>query len=394
MGNVFTLLMYCILFFSGAHNLLAVGNILDEMSSDSIEIVKDRNFGTTEKVVIGKFSSFAVDEQNRVYIADQDQTTIFAFDSEGNFLKNIGRQGKGPAEFSAISPVTEIKIRQNLLFVPDYPDPGAFFPNRMQIFSIEDFSFVKTVQLIPHNRKKYEKTLSGYYPQVIYPIDHNSFIVDYRRGSHNYKDSPSYIQYFILDHSSNIVDGPILRMPDVKNLGKVVTEGEWKILNLRTFPFFEKSIFTTFNDGKLITARSGDYHLKIRRLDGSEIHSIELPYEKIKLSRENLLKNYKAGGNKVHFEMIKEADELPDYWPAVNDIVIDDENRIWVSLFTESEKIFKWQVLDENGKKLAGFTWPADKEIKLVRNQYLYTLETDSDGYSIVVRYLIDGLES
>lgn len=361
---------------------------------DSIRIIKDREFGTSDEIVIGKFSSFVVDIQNRVYIADRDLTTIVVFDEDAKFLTTIGRQGKGPAEFSAISPITEIKVQQNLLYVPDYSDPGAFFPNRMQIFSTEDFSFVKTVQLIPHNRKEYEKFLKGYFPQVVYPINSEAYIVDFRRGRQIYKDSASFIRYFVIGQNSKIVEGPIMELQDVVNLGKVVVDGEWSILHLRTFPFFEKSLFEISENGNIYSARTGDFKIQVRNLKGKVMRTIQQPYDKLELSRRKLLDSYEKAGNKVHVDMIKEAKDLPKYWPALNHIFLDDQNRLWVQTFTDRESEFKWFVLSESGEILATFMWPADKEIKSVRNQNMYTLETDSDGFSIVVRYQIKGLES
>ena len=38
--------------------------------------------------------------KNRIFISDRINAKIFVFDSEGNFLRAIGKQGRGPGEYS------------------------------------------------------------------------------------------------------------------------------------------------------------------------------------------------------------------------------------------------------------------------------------------------------
>lgn len=366
---------------------------VNTVTTDTLKMEKDLEFGTTEEVVIGKFSTFAVDENDRVYIADQDQTIIFVFDSDGTYLRSIGRQGRGPAEFAAITPITKIQVHQNKLFVPDYPSPSTFFPDRMQIFSLEDYSFLQTIQLIPHNRNEYHEYMEGYFPQGVHPLSDDRFIVDFRRKRNVYKDSVSFIRYFILNEASDISKGPILEQQDLINLNLIVKRGGRSMLILRTFPFLEKSLFEVSSNNLIYTARTGDFNILVRNLDGDIIQTIRHPYKKVPLSRDKQIEKYRASGNERHADMIEDADDFPKYWPAIHSMFLDEQNRLWVATFTDREYDFKWFVLNETGDVFATFLWPADKEIKLVRNQYLYTLEKDSEGFSAVVRYKIEGLD-
>jgi len=94
-------------------------------------------------------------------------------------------------------------------------------------------------------------------------------------------------------------------------------------------------------------------------------------------------------------QMIREADNLPESWPALNDLLIDDENRLWVSTIVEDFEIFEWWVLEETGELITRFKWPRDEPIEVVKNGYMYTLETDEDtGLQQVVRYRIEMTET
>jgi len=76
-----------------------------------------------------KPGSFAVDSQDRVYIADESDMAIKVFDAQGKFLRSVGRRGSGPGEFSGIYEVvvlldgrflvTDFEVRRTSFFSPD-----------------------------------------------------------------------------------------------------------------------------------------------------------------------------------------------------------------------------------------------------------------------------------
>lgn len=58
------------------------------------------------------------DHSGNIYVSDYQSNDIKVFDPDGNFLRNIGKKGKGPAEFTNISAI-DIN-RRNELVVLDY----------------------------------------------------------------------------------------------------------------------------------------------------------------------------------------------------------------------------------------------------------------------------------
>ena len=162
--------------------------------NNKITFKQIKSYESTEEVVIGEVADFAVDDKDRVFIADMDQTTIHVFESDGSYKTTLGRQGSGPAEFETVSPNTTITAYSNELYVTDYSGEGSFFPSRVQVFDLEEgLSFSRTIKLIPRNRNEYAE-LKGYYPHQIYPRQNDNFLVTYRQPPHAYKDSTSYIR--------------------------------------------------------------------------------------------------------------------------------------------------------------------------------------------------------
>ncbi|MDR8393825.1 hypothetical protein NC796_21915 [Aliifodinibius sp. S!AR15-10] len=82
--------------------------------------------------------------------------------------------------------------------------------------------------------------------------------------------------------------------------------------------------------------------------------------------------------------------DLPDRWPALHTMLIDDENRLWIATIVDDREVYRWWVLSEEGKLLARFDWPRDHPIEDVKNGNLYSVETsEKTGERNVIRYRI-----
>ena len=55
--------------------------------------------------LFGQPIAVATDDANNIYVADHQSSDIRVFDSAGNFVRRIGRRGRGPGEFQFITGV-------------------------------------------------------------------------------------------------------------------------------------------------------------------------------------------------------------------------------------------------------------------------------------------------
>ncbi len=368
-------------------------SVKDEREDLEIKFEQSQVYGTTDEIIVGNISSFTVDSLSRVLLADRSQTRIHVFQYDGTFLTSIGRQGKGPAEFAAISPNTIITEYGNQLFVPNYANSYNFFPNSVQVFSLEDLSFSHTVNVVAENRNEYEDELDGYFPVRAFPRNDGNFVIAYRRMPNEYKDDDSYIRYFIQSGKARILSGPILEQKDLKYLTHEVLNVEMPYTALQTFSFLGKSLFAMSDDGFMFTARTEEFTIDALDPDGNHVRTISHSIKPVNLNRRELVKRYEQQkssplGEGVLSAMIKNTDQIPDVWPVLNDLLIDDENRLWVSTIVEDFEIYEWWVLKETGEVITKFEWPRVKLIKEIRNSAVYTLETEEEtGLQQVVRY-------
>jgi len=366
----------------------------DTKSLKRITFDRDLRFGSTDKVVVGNIAAFTVDELNRVFIADMNQTTIHVFSSKGKYITSLGRPGKGPGEFGAVTPHTTLKIYSDKLYVTGIP----FFPPReAQVFKLNDLSFSYTLPLVAENRKNYN--LKGYYPFQIFPLHEGKFIVSYRRSSteFKYRAKKKLIKYFIQNRKGKIVsNGPIFKQKGRTYLIYKYPNESWII---HSFPFFEKSLFEVSKDDHLFAARTETFQVGVFTLQGKREYTIQHPFKNKIFNKGKVLDRYeKTGymsildsyeGEHIALKMIRAADHLPETWPALETMFFDDQDRLWVATIVNNNKVYEWWVLKKSGEVIAKFKWPRDKSIEQVFNGYMYTQETDENGTQEIVRYKI-----
>jgi len=140
----------------------------------------------------------------------------------------------------------------------------------------------------------------------------------------------------------------------------------------------------------VLQPNSEEFLIKMFAYNGDYIRAFYIPLEKKTLTRDELLNMYGDVG-KATQNLLQNA-ELPETWPALGDILMDDQNRLWVSTIPESDNLtYEWFVLQDTGDLLVKFRWPGNRSIEKIKNGYLYARETDeSTSIQTIVKYRIE----
>lgn len=355
---------------------------------------RDAAYGSTDEVIVGEIATFTVEGRGRVFIADRDRTTVHVFDSDGSYLTSLGRKGKGPGEFSSITTNTSIEIQSDRMYVTD---TEFYFPHRANVYLLEDLAFSHTMKLLAENKKDYEE-LKGYYPKQIFPLQNGTFLAAYQRSPHDYRDSTSFIRYIVQDTSGVIHAGPVLEQANRTNLVHRVKNTRMPYWAIHAFPFFAKALLDVSSEGLLYAANNTDeFKINVHTSQGEHLRTIRHPFDNVSLDRNRLLESYQRTGymselgKGVALEMIRQADNLPGHWPALETMFFDDQDRLWVATIVEDFGVYEWWVLKSSGEVITRFEWPRERDLRVVRNGYAYTLEAEEEtGLQRVVRYRID----
>ena len=352
-------------------------------------------------MLLGEMGPFAVGPNGEVFLSDSDQSTVHAFQSDGSYIKSLGRQGRGPGEFMMIYGYTTITTHGNRLYVTDLAGMTNLFPYRMHMFSLDDLSFIKTIDLLAENRSEFEE-LSGHYSRNLFPLNNGTFLVSYHRSPNEYQEQDSFIKYVIQDSVANIISDPFLKQKDRKQLSteiKSVYRGRINdYIAITSFPFFGKSILEVSGDDTIYAVNHTEkFKIDVYSIEADIVRTINHDYNNVPFNEENVIDRYERTNYKEELgdgavaKMIEEAEQLPTHWPAIQEMLIDSDNRLWVSTIVEDFDIYEWWVLEPSGELITRFEWPRDEPIEVIKNGKMYTRQTDEEtGLERVVRYSIE----
>ncbi len=330
-----------------------------------------------------------VDDSGRIYVGNRAAHTIQVFDSDGTFLTETGGEGSGPGEYNGIS---GIKIHNNQLLAFD------FLQFRTTYYSLDPFN-VTQVKNAYLSRTPDIEELDGWFGNGYHLIDDERFLVRFINESANANvNSPQYNlgqirpgRYYIINREGRVVSEMLFELKNVMNI--TADTGGQHLWNLSPVPFLNQPLISISDDGYIISANSDEPLIKMVDSNGESIRAFYIPMEKKTLTRDELLNLYNDVGKAT--EHLLQNAELPEKWPALGDIITDDENRLWVSTIPNGDSlIYEWLMLQDTGELIATFKWPGNRSIDKIKDGYLYSRETDEEtGLQQVVRYRIEMTE-
>lgn len=158
--------------------------------------------------------------------------------------------------------------------------------------------------------------------------------------------------------------------------------------------FLGKTITALSDDDVLRTVWTKDFLIKMYDAKGIYQSAFYYPIEgspfDLKAYTKAELFSPKARDIEKAFADLDE--ELPKTFPVIDKLLVDDENRIWVAIPAglQREK-YAWWILKESGELLAKLILPKDQRIYDIKNDYLYSKQTNEEtGTEYAVKYRIE----
>jgi hypothetical protein len=208
-------------------------------------------------------------------------------------------------------------------------------------------------------------------------------------GSPKYNlDKPRPGKYYIVDREGKVLSDMLF---ELKHNKIITAENNGRLsFNMMLLPFLNQPLVSISNEGQIVSANSEEALIKWYDSNGAYLRSFFLPIEKKPIVRDELLNMY-TDLNARNQNLVQNA-ELPEKWPALADIIMDDENRLWVATISDSDNLtYEWWVLQDSGELLATFSWPGNRSIEKIKDGYLYARETEeSTGLQTIVKYRVE----
>lgn len=336
--------------------------------TSSITLTELSAFGNAEDVPFSRISHVEIDDFGNVYISEGSpgNEAIYVFDPEGNYLNKIGRSGEGPGEFRSIY---DMKVSKNKLLVLD----GNLL--RIQIFSTSDHSLVDEASLKPAQWDRSDDQ-SMTFPENIFVLNDSTLLAAFNHLTFDI-DTKSY---YHLDLDGNVISDRIFTHNFIKHLKNPGSSHAFYD------PFGGRGMIGLFTNNKIYSVWSDKMLFKVYDTEGSYLRSFYHPFKNSSISRSEALNFHES----EQFKSALQHHGIPSYWRAFEHLILDDENRLWVSTITENQEVYNWWVMDDQGNILAKQELPRNIEIKKVKNDFIYSLFSDEEtGLQQVVKYEI-----
>lgn len=322
---------------------------------DVYAIEEDLTFGGEggdENYIFSFIYYLAVDNEKNIYVADTKEKHVKVFDSNGGFLRTIGRAGQGPDDIGGITGI-RINSHDELVLI----DRRL---RKMHYFSLEG-TFLRSRNLA---------VILAKIPRM-FPGQSWHFYFDSKDNG--------YIRAAILD--SQKVHYEILKFDNEMNrLTKIAKTPEWNPFEGLNPDRPAELYCRVMKDDRFLYGYPGSYELKIFDPEGKIIKKITREYEHVPFSAEEKQEMKKAYG---------EDTDIPLYHPAFSYLRTDDEGRIFVRTWDKptSGEGFFYDVFDGEGKYIVRM--PLNFTPHVIKNGEIYTIEEDKEGYQLVKRYNI-----
>ena len=288
-----------------------------------------------EEYLFGSVSSIAVDDDRNVYVLDRQARHVRVFDSEGTYVKTLGRDGEGPGEFKV--PIG-LAISNGRLLVRD-PANG-----RVQLFGLDT-----------GDTEEWKYLPSEYFMNTpLYTDEQGRIYVDITEEEQ---------RFIVMDSDGTQIDTISPPDPpadfdgDQYSMSAEVESGDRWISVGAAVPFSPDWYWTVHPAGHFLSALSTAYRINLEQDDG--VLRIERNHTPVAVPDDernrheqgilNRMRRWDAGWS-------WDGPPIPDHKPPFRGLSAGSDGRIWVSLWTEAQQVAN-EDHEPTNPESSPFTW-------------------------------------
>lgn len=305
----------------------------------------------TDDFFFGGISSVTTDSRGNIYVSDREKVQIFVFNDQGQFTGTFGEQGEGPGEFERVDKIST-RLNDDTLFVYDgyYDDIHVFVPGDELPELSHEF-----------NARVLDK------PNVrdIYPIGNHQILTTF--GLFGGVDAGDGKYSALLNSYGEVLehDFRFVHRDDV-----IIREDGGMTMFIQQ-PYGSQALLSVGPDDRIYYAWSKNPTIETITKTGELVDSIKIALPNRETTPE-LLEDYIDD-----FDFRDEVEgyireEFPETKPVFRDLIVDDQNYIWLKIYPDSSTDPNWLILDENREPIATTTFSDNFSIEEIRNNRIY----------------------
>lgn len=144
------------------------------------------------------------------------------------------------------------------------------------------------------------------------------------------------------------------------------------MISVRSVPFGRSNLFASDSEGRIIHVWTERPEVNVYDSSMELERTIPLDYASPEFTRHDL-DDYLGDYPDMESPMRRAVTDMaPEQWPAVRQLIVDDQDRIWIGLRTPSSEPTRWLALTSEGEIVGQAELPDDLRLHVVRGNTAY----------------------
>jgi hypothetical protein len=348
----------------------------DSEPTHTIELIPEQVFGEDNESNLFWIYKAVEDDNDRLIIWGLDSNRgsgVYVYNADGSFRKQLGRQGRGPGEYGSI---LGLYAKAGKIFISD------FTSLRLNEYSANDYTIERSIKFEQWN------IFDGLsFKRMVIPRNDGNYLLAF--SDETLKLGQLELIFKVMDSEGDSVSV----QPVVTPSGFAIDTGS----NSQTFrpsslplDFMGSTVTDLSNEDVFYVASTNEFLVKKYDANGVYQSAFYYPVEGPPFDLEEYLKEkaFTPNARRIRGALDEMNEELPKAFPIINQVIADDENRIWVSIPAGAEReSIEWWVLRESGELVAKLFLPRIQRIYDIKNGYLYARKDNGKRFG----YLYSG---
>ena len=322
------------------------------------------------EVEFSRIGDVDVDSRGQIYAGD-GLAEIVVMSETGSLVRRFGGMGFGPGEFEAVSAVHVLPSDSLYIYDGVALRATVYLPHSNRVaytvrFPQTDFSF--PVDIEPNR----EGFLLGHFRRINGDVP----IAGQRRDD--------VVRILNRDGSIRLDSAVVVPEPEIVEVRSATNQGFF-------FPrFARQSLVRWGQDGRIYSLWTDSTRISIHDAEGRSLGSFtaQLPFPRLPIAAATIdsLSEQSAGAGLTRRSLEEAFRRRWQTWPLVQDMLVDDQSRIWLQPFTQAPQA-SWLAFDTKGRQLATLRLPRGVRPRLIRGDRMYAVSTDSLDVETLVVY-------
>jgi hypothetical protein len=320
---------------------------------DALRLEEDLTIPSPDDVDLSfqDLNYLVVDDEENIYVSDSKAGHILVFDRSGEFVRTIGRRGRGPGEMSWPREIQILRGKELFVF-----DSGQ---GKVHEFTLEG-NFIR-------------QTATNHIPAFRLPKADsagNIVVGQLNRGK------PFKAVLKKVDPQLNLIC----------EIASAITTTQPPILNIFEMRWQTTFVWNVNKNDEIIWGNFDKYEISVCDPDGNGIKKIIKEHDGVPIDKEDqkkLIREY-FGDNPVPRGMTL---EFPDRYPPFIYLTCDEEGRIFALSYVtiDDDGTRHLDVFDPEGRYIVRIRTRSFPQIW--KNGMMYCVGADADGFEIIRRF-------